>query len=136
VHIRDGSGTPLFGYPRGLLGLVKSTRIENMKEKIEKTLRLTTQWLADIEQNAKKRATHHYKLATALCVVAALGAIIMIGNLVATSDEMFVLWVVTTLRLLFRGLLVVSLAIVVRFAYRIGIHAWEQADTQKQPFQK
>ncbi len=107
-----------------------------MKEKIEKTLRLTTQWLADIEQNAKKRATHHYKLATALCVVAALGAIIMIGNLVATSDEMFVLWVVTTLRLLFRGLLVVSLAIVVRFAYRIGIHAWEQADTQKQPFQK
>ena len=107
-----------------------------MKEKIEKTLRRAAQWLAEVEQATKNRTTGHHKLATTLCVIAGLGALVIMGNVVAASDELFIWWIVTTLKLFLRGLLLVALAIALRLAYRIGVHAWENKPDSKQPFQK
>lgn len=107
-----------------------------MKEKIEKALRRAAQWLAEVEETAKRRTTGHHNLATALCVVVGLVALVIIGNLIAASDELFIWWIVTTLKLFLRGLLLVALAIALRLAYRIGVHAWENKPDSKQPFQK
>jgi multisubunit Na+/H+ antiporter MnhG subunit len=96
-----------------------------MKEKIVKT---ATTWLSGFEQGGKKAASNSPRVALAVCIVAGAVALIGIGNILSSSDEMLVFWIVATLRLFLRVVIVIALGFLARAAYRIGLHAWEKKE--------
>jgi hypothetical protein len=102
------------------------------EKKMKKVIEAATTWLSNAENSGKKAASSAPRVAIAACIAAGLVALAGIGNILSSSDEMLVLWIVTTLRLLFRAAVVVALGFLARAAYRIGVHAWEKKQAERQ----